>query len=58
MSDTQIKIVVRDIGRLVPQCKCQCSRPYCHSIDLLLMLIVTACEFPEFFSKHGLFQEN
>ena len=58
MTDTQIKLVVRDIGRLIPQCHCPCTRPYCHSIDLLLMLIVTACEFPKYFTKYGLFEEN
>jgi hypothetical protein len=58
MSDLEIRKVVRFIGGLVSGCKCQCGRPYCHSIDLLLMLIVTSCEFPKFFSKYGLFEEN
>jgi hypothetical protein len=58
MTDLEIRKVVRFIGRMIPQCRCECPRPYCHSIDLLLMLIVTSCEFPKYFSKYGLFEEN
>jgi hypothetical protein len=58
MSDLEIRKVVRYIGGLISGCKCLCGRPYCGSIDLLLMLIVTSCEFPRFFSRYHLFEEN
>jgi hypothetical protein len=58
MSDREIKAVARFIGRSVSHCRCECGKRYCHSIDLLLMLIVSAVEFPKFFSKYGLFEEN
>lgn len=58
MGDFDIKRVVRFIGWLIPQCNNRCRRPYCHTVDLLLMLIVTAVEFPRYFSRYNLFEEN
>jgi hypothetical protein len=37
---------------------CEKTRSYCHSTDLIMVLVITACEFPRFLAKFNLFEEN
>jgi hypothetical protein len=58
MSDDEIRAVVKWIGQHSSCARCKGEKPFCTSLDLLLMLIITAAEFPKFFVKFELFEEN
>lgn len=58
MSNGEIRIVGRWLGQMSACGRCDRQRPFCLSLDLMLMLTIVAAEFPEFFMKNGLAPEN
>jgi hypothetical protein len=58
MTDDEVRKVIRWIGMDGACSHCKGEKPFCQSVDLLLMLIVTAVEFPKFFTKFELAEPN
>jgi hypothetical protein len=58
MSDAEIRAVVRWIGHDSACGRCKGEHPFCQSADLILMLVITAVEFPRFFAEHELSEPN
>ena len=58
MSDFQIRKVIRWIGMEGACSRCPMRKSFTQDGDLILMLVVSATEFPKFFSKYELAEPN
>jgi hypothetical protein len=58
MSDNEIRKTIRWIGMEGACHRCPFKKPFTQDGDLILMLVITSVEFPRFFTKYGLYEEN
>ena len=58
MTDGEIRIVARWLGQMSACGRCDGQKPFCLSLDLMLVLTVVAAEFPEFYLKYELAPPN
>ena len=58
MSDNEIRKTIRWLTMEGACTRCPFKKPFTEDGDLILALVITAVEFPKFFSRYQLFEEN
>jgi hypothetical protein len=58
MSDNEIRKTIRWLTMEGACTRCPFKKPFTEDGDLILALVITAVEFPKFFSRYQLSEEN